>query len=202
MLPPSLRYGATRRRDETAQQEGRRSGRHGRRGQRGRVSLTFRRCAGGRTGQNPGKSVKGENRHLHVYKTNTNGTRFTVLHSFGGLDGRNPVDPLIAGPSGDLFGVTQLGGVLDRGTVFKLSTAPAPASSIYYFNFDLVGNIPQVQISFSGASSQHWNLQATTNLLNRASWRTIANSGDNGLLNYVETPSNTNAVRFYRMMHP
>jgi uncharacterized repeat protein (TIGR03803 family) len=137
-----------------------------------------------------------------VYKINTDGTGFTNLHTFTGLDGRNPVEPLIAGPKGDLYGVTANGGVFDQGTVFKLSIAPASPTNIFYFVITQVASRPQVQVSFSGASSQQWNLQATTNLPDSASWQTVANTDGNGLLNFVDTPPDSSAVRYYRMMHP
>src|SRR5215831_8691769 len=43
-----------------------------------------------------------------VFKVTPSGT--TVLHSFGGNDGANPVAGLIADASGNLYGTTEFGG--------------------------------------------------------------------------------------------
>ncbi len=57
----------------------------------------------------------------------------TVLHSFDGTDGANPVADLIADASGDLFGTTANGGANGNGTVFELTAAgfevPGPVVS-------------------------------------------------------------------------
>ncbi len=50
-----------------------------------------------------------------VYQINTDGSSFTLLHSFSGNlksrpDGSNPVAPVIVGTSGILYGTTSLGG--------------------------------------------------------------------------------------------
>ena len=45
-----------------------------------------------------------------------------VLHTFtyGGGEGQSPVAPLLFGPSGSLYGTTQLGGAYNHGAVFQL----------------------------------------------------------------------------------
>jgi uncharacterized repeat protein (TIGR03803 family) len=53
----------------------------------------------------------------------------SVLHSFVGSDGANPVGGLIADASGALFGTTENGGDADSGTVFKL-TLPATFAGV------------------------------------------------------------------------
>jgi uncharacterized repeat protein (TIGR03803 family) len=44
-----------------------------------------------------------------------------ILHVFGGSDGANPQDGLIAGPNGDFYGTTKNGGASRQGALFKLS---------------------------------------------------------------------------------
>src|SRR5439155_193296 len=53
----------------------------------------------------------------------------SVLHSFSGSDGANPVGGLIADASGALYGTTFNGGDSQLGTVFKL-TVPAAFSGV------------------------------------------------------------------------
>ena len=55
-----------------------------------------------------------------VFKLAPDGTE-TVLHTFAGPDGGNPVAGLIADSTGNLYGTTIVGGSAGRGTVFKLA---------------------------------------------------------------------------------
>jgi hypothetical protein len=55
----------------------------------------------------------------NVFKLDTAGGNFTILHTFGG-DGFFPTS-LALGPSGKLFGTTDLGGSLGEGILFELS---------------------------------------------------------------------------------
>jgi len=53
----------------------------------------------------------------------------SVLHTFqGGSDGANPIGNLVFDNAGNLYGVTEKGGVLNFGTVFELSP-PSQGSS-------------------------------------------------------------------------
>lgn len=58
-----------------------------------------------------------------VFKMNTNGTGFSLLHSFAGgtNDGNQPRDALTLSGS-TLYGMTSGGGSSDKGTVFRMNT--------------------------------------------------------------------------------
>lgn len=58
-----------------------------------------------------------------LFRMNTDGTGFLVLRSFGSAsrDGRYP-GAVLAAASGVLYGVTLLGGSLEKGTIFKIQT--------------------------------------------------------------------------------
>jgi uncharacterized repeat protein (TIGR03803 family) len=57
-----------------------------------------------------------------IFKVNPDGSGFALLHSFAGgaADGRWPSASLVASGEG-LYGMTQFGGVSDRGTVFGIN---------------------------------------------------------------------------------
>jgi uncharacterized repeat protein (TIGR03803 family) len=58
-----------------------------------------------------------------VFKLNTDGSGYTVLHSFTGSEGANPYSALtLSGTT--LYGTTVYGGNLDGGVLFSLSVAP------------------------------------------------------------------------------
>jgi len=65
----------------------------------------------------------GVNNNGTIFKIQTNGTGYQVIHSFAGgaADGRNPSGSLIRIGS-TLYGMTPGGGVSNRGTIFKIQT--------------------------------------------------------------------------------
>jgi len=58
-----------------------------------------------------------------IFRVNTNGTSYTVLHSFAPetYDGRTAESPFIELSNGVLMGVTRMGGKSDRGTLYKVN---------------------------------------------------------------------------------
>ncbi len=69
-----------------------------------------------------------------IFKTNTNGTKFAVLHAFAGgaADGAIPCDSLILKGS-TLYGMTERGGPSDLGTIFKVNTNGAGFALLHSF---------------------------------------------------------------------
>ncbi len=71
-----------------------------------------------------------------VFKMNTNGTGFTVLHGFGmNNDGSGPRAALVQGSDGALYGTTAGGGTNGGGTIFKLNTDGSGYEDLYSFGF-------------------------------------------------------------------
>jgi uncharacterized repeat protein (TIGR03803 family) len=65
-----------------------------------------------------------------VFRLDTTGTE-TVLHRFtGGADGGTPMASLVRDAAGNLYGTTSVGGIHDRGTVFKVD--PTGAETVLY----------------------------------------------------------------------
>jgi len=86
-----------------------------------------------------------------VFKLNTNGSGFTVLHAFTGVpDGAHPAAPLLQGIDGALYGTTTSGGtnIVDTsgyGTVFKINTDGSGYKILYYlprFGLTSFGGFP------------------------------------------------------------
>ena len=57
-----------------------------------------------------------------VFKVNTDGTDFTVLHSFAGTDGASPWGGSLSVSGSTLFGTTYAGGTAGDGTVYEINT--------------------------------------------------------------------------------
>ncbi len=90
----------------------------------------------GRDGWLYGTTLKGGDNNLGtVFRMNTNGTAFSVLHSFVSnfQDGYTPYAGLIQGHDGALYGVTDQGGSTLFGTVFRISTDGNTCQVIYTF---------------------------------------------------------------------
>jgi uncharacterized repeat protein (TIGR03803 family) len=84
----------------------------------------------GTTGYGSPNAIEGT-----VFKMNTNGSGFTVLHGFTNSpnDGAGPGGALLLGRDGALYGTTGSGGTYDAGTVFKLNTDGSGYKVIYNF---------------------------------------------------------------------
>jgi len=90
-----------------------------------------------------------------VFKINTDGTGFTVLHEFEGEpnDGRNPESRLALG-GGTLYGTTGYGGygggLYGMGTVFKVNTDGTGYSVLLHFYKDSTGRNPHGGVTLHG----------------------------------------------------
>lgn len=69
-----------------------------------------------------------------VFKLNTDGSGFKVLHTFtNSPDGRSPRGGLIQGSDGALYGTTVRGGTNGAGTIFRLNTNGTDYEVLYSF---------------------------------------------------------------------
>jgi uncharacterized repeat protein (TIGR03803 family) len=93
-----------------------------------------------------------------VFAVNTNGSGFTVLHSFAASarpyytnsDGANPYAGLILSDN-TLYGTAHGGGISGSGTVFALNTNGSGFTDLFSFtNFLVTGDAPQAGLILSG----------------------------------------------------
>ena len=78
-------------------------------------------------------SIGGTNGDGTVFSVNTDGTGFTVLHTFNGLDGQEPCMNLIL--SGNtLYSTAPSGGTNNDGTVFAINTDGTGFTNLYSFS--------------------------------------------------------------------
>lgn len=57
-----------------------------------------------------------------IFRLNTDGSGFSVLHTFNSLEGDWPIGQLMQGSDGALYGTSYFGGPNDFGTIFKVNT--------------------------------------------------------------------------------
>ncbi len=69
-----------------------------------------------------------------IFKTDTAGAIFTMLHSFVGSDGANPYAGLLQGADGNLYGTATYGGAIGGGTFFKTDTTGATFTVLHSFD--------------------------------------------------------------------
>jgi uncharacterized repeat protein (TIGR02543 family) len=69
-----------------------------------------------------------------IFKMDTNGSNYTVLHNFGVQtnNGNSPQGSLVIS-GGTLYGMTQMGGILGSGTLFKIGTDGLGFQIIHHF---------------------------------------------------------------------
>jgi MYXO-CTERM domain-containing protein len=87
-----------------------------------------------------------------VFKLNTDGTGFSLLHSFGGAsDGWSPNGSLTLSGS-TLYGMTTLGGPgTGGGTLFKVNTDGTGFSVLHFFGGPSNGALPYGSLTLSGS---------------------------------------------------
>ena len=68
---------------------------------------------------------------------------FSVIHNFtGGADGANPLNGLMMGAAGYMYGTTSAGGAHNNGTVFRIAPTGI-LQTIYAFEGGADGSAPQ-----------------------------------------------------------
>jgi uncharacterized repeat protein (TIGR03803 family) len=86
----------------------------------------------------------GSSRFGTVFAVNTNGTEFTNIHHFSGIDGKYPQAGLVLS-SDTLYGTTGDGGSFEEGTIFSLKTDGSGFTVLYNFSSTL-NNYPATNI--------------------------------------------------------
>jgi len=90
----------------------------------------------------------GSNNAGAIFRLNSDGSGFTILHSFGAFasDGQYPVAALTQGADGVLYGVTEEGGSNFWGTAFELNTNGSGYAVLHHFGGDSDGVVPSARI--------------------------------------------------------
>jgi uncharacterized repeat protein (TIGR03803 family) len=71
--------------------------------------------------------------HGSVFRINSDGSGYKILHSFNLAAGYEPAAALVQGNDGTLFGTTQAGAVGGGGTVFRLNSDGTAFAELYTF---------------------------------------------------------------------
>jgi uncharacterized repeat protein (TIGR03803 family) len=134
-----------------------------------------------------------------AFALNTNGTGFTLVHSFSAfdsssnnIDGYNPSGLILSGNT--LYGTAFYGGSSGNGTLFSISFAPQVAIS--HVGTNVIVTWPTNVAGFDYAG---FTLQSTTNLVSPAGWTTVSPasavvSGQNTVTNPI-----SGSQQFYRL---
>jgi uncharacterized repeat protein (TIGR03803 family) len=113
-----------------------------------------------------------------IFKVNTDGSDYSVLRSFRGLDGEQPVTALIQASDGALYGTTYLGGAQNCGTVFKLGIGGSSFVILHEFSPGADGRNPRSPL----LQARDGMLYGTTQQGGGADWGTVfkLNTGGSG----------------------
>jgi uncharacterized repeat protein (TIGR03803 family) len=131
-----------------------------------------------------------------VFAINTDGTGFTVLHSFNSV-GANPVAGLVLS-GGTLYGTTEWGGAMNRGIVFKLNTDGTGFTVLYdsmgtgsFGSLLLSGNVLYGATEWGGALDRGIVFKLNTD---GSGFEALCNvAANNGLILYNNTLFGTTA---------
>jgi len=137
----------------------------------------------------------GTNGNGTIFSVNTNGTGFTTLHSFSGVDG---VGPRGGGDGGGGTELLALSGNTLYGTASGLNDTPETLFSQTFpplLGIVAAGN--QAVISWT-ASAPNYVLQTATNLFSGL-WSNITNGIITNGLNYSFTGTVTNQIAYFRL---
>lgn len=98
---------------------------------------------GGANGGNPGNGI--------IFKIDTSGANFTVIHDFAGQpnDGLNPSGGLIY-VNGMLYGMSGQGGLNNSGAIFRIDTLGGNFELLHSFDFGADFNFPFSDLIFVG----------------------------------------------------
>jgi uncharacterized repeat protein (TIGR03803 family) len=127
-----------------------------------------------------------------AFKINTDGSGFTVLHTFSttntitgtNVDGAHPTGGLILSGS-TLYGTATAGGAAGYGTIFSIFVPPTLTIAISGTNVILTWP----------TNVNGFNLQSTTNIAPPANWDPVSGQ-------YTVTNPISGKQKFYRLMHP
>jgi uncharacterized repeat protein (TIGR03803 family) len=87
-----------------------------------------------------------------IFRINTDGTGYQVLHNFGGgSDGDEPTSSLTLSGS-TLYGMTLTGGTYDCGTIFQINTDGTGYQVLHNFGGGADGNSPPGSLTLSGST--------------------------------------------------
>lgn len=91
----------------------------------------------------------GANSYGTIFKVNTDGTGYKLMHSLGGVDGSNPNGSLITDGT-YLYGTTTYGGTSSNngGVIFKIQTDGTNFSTIVNFDYTTNGAYPKGDLAF------------------------------------------------------
>ncbi len=133
-----------------------------------------------------------------VFEINPDGSGYQVLLQFKGTNGYQPKAALLAGSDGALYGTTQAGGSLNRGTVFKL-TQPVTDAGVLGTPLHLGGGW---RISGHGVPNRTYTLQFKTNLAAPAIWAPLGSVMANTQGDWQFNDLTNSPMRFYRTSYP
>lgn len=99
-----------------------------------------------------GTTFAGGNDHGTVYRLNTDGSGYEVIHAFSGYDGAGPRSGgLCLDPHGMLLGTTSQGGINGRGAVFSLFPDGSNYTMLHSFT-GIDGSVPLSSLVYSSST--------------------------------------------------
>ena len=126
-----------------------------------------------------------------IFRVNTNGANYSVLHQFNGKgDGKQPFAGLFTTGNGVFYGTTEASGASPSGfgTVYRLALVPTLTLDTSY---------PSAPgLTFAGLANQSCQVQVSSNLINWSFLTSVTLT--NGSAQISDVTATNSPVRFYR----
>jgi|SRR5580658_1317885 uncharacterized repeat protein (TIGR03803 family) len=110
----------------------------------GKGNLYGTASAGGSANQNAGNGV--------IFMLNIKSQQYTVVHTFTGADGSQPLAALVSDGQGNFYGTTNAGGAKGYGTVFELNSA-GTLTTLYSFTNGTDGAYPYAGVTLDSSGN-------------------------------------------------
>lgn len=88
-----------------------------------------------------------------IFMINIASPQYTVVHTFTGPDGAQPLSTMISDGQGNFYGTTYSGGAHNYGTVFKLNAATGTLTTLYSFTNGPDGSYPYAGLTLDSAGN-------------------------------------------------
>jgi len=99
-----------------------------------------------------GGSTRGNASNGVVFKLNIKSLHYSVVHTFTGADGSQPIAALIPDGQGNFYGTTFAGGTQGYGTVFQLNSAGS-LTTLYSFTNATDGSYPYAGLTLDSSGN-------------------------------------------------
>jgi uncharacterized repeat protein (TIGR03803 family) len=138
-----------------------------------------------------------------LFKINTTGSTFQVLHNFDGVSGANPTSTPILHTNGKIYGMTMSGGAFHQGVLYSFDNGLKPFASLFVISSGKVGSsVDILGQGFSNATGVKFGTGAGTFVAANDTYMTatLATGGTTGHVTVLEPGGNLASPQTFKVI--